>query len=417
MLEKAYLESIPDLIVAGAGPAGIFAAISAKTRFPQASVIVLEKTRSPLAKILVSGGGRCNATHANFDPAKLASCYPRGHKELIGAFHRFQPRDMIDWFQSRGVPLKTERDGRMFPTTDSSQTIFDCLLDEAKRLEIEIRLNQSILDLEKESDCFKLFFADGQTLRCRKFLIATGSSRQGHAWSHKLGHRISPPVPSLFTLNIPDFSLGHLSGSSVQDAKLAIPGFPFSQRGPLLITHFGFSGPCALKLSAWNARHLFESDYKKELIVDWHPASNSSRSTESLISAKEITPNKLLGSDNSFDLPRNLWKSLAGSLANLPYRNISNKDLKILASRIHRDLYAIDGKALHKEEFVTCGGVVLSEIYFKTMESKVCPGLFFAGEVLDIDGITGGFNFQNAWTTGFIAGTSSLTPKTDSKNC
>jgi predicted Rossmann fold flavoprotein len=368
-----------DLIVIGGGAAGLFAAIHAA---PGKKVLLLEKTAVLLAKVRVSGGGRCNVTHACFDPKVLVQNYPRGSRELVGPFHRFGPRDTINWFEKRGVKLKTEKDGRMFPVTDNSQTIIDCLLNEAKRVGVEIRTRQRVQSI---TPGFTLYMQDGNTEICDRLLLATGSSPEGHHFAHELGHTIVPPVPSLFTFNVPGSSLADLSGIAVEDAELRIVGL--EQRGPLLITHFGFSGPAALKLSAWGARKLHACQYKAELCINWLPSLTEEEIFERLKASKEWRP-----------LPRNLWKRLTES----------GKPREI-ARRLHADLYQVDGKTTHKEEFVTCGGVELKEVDFRTMESKKCPGLLFAGEVLDIDGITGGFNFQNAWTTGMIAGTWSVT--------
>ncbi len=387
-----------DLIVVGGGAAGIFAAISAQAAAPEARVLLLEKSAVLLAKVRVSGGGRCNVTHNCFEPRPLTTHYPRGSKELLGPFHRFQPQDTIRWFEARGVKLKVEADGRIFPTTDCSQTIIDCLLQEAKKLGVEIRLRHRIGVLERTENCFAL-----DDLRCKKLLLATGSGADGHQWAEKLGHTIQKPVPSLFTFNVPDSPLKELSGIAVESAELSLGGL--TMRGPLLITHFGFSGPAALKLSAWGARVLHEHGYKMELSINWLPDLSVEEIVDSLAALKKRAPQKQLSSENPFGLPKNLWKTLA-PLDRL--NDISLAQLRNLAQKLHADRYQVDGKTTHKEEFVTCGGVSLKEVDFKTMESKKCPGLYFAGEILDIDGVTGGFNFQNAWTTGFIAGTAAV---------
>lgn len=369
-----------DLIVVGGGPAGIFAAIAAKRANPIASVLLIEKTAVLLAKVRISGGGRCNVTHACFEPLQLIKNYPRGEKELLGPFHRFQPRDTIEWFEARGVQLKIEKDGRMFPVTDRSETIIHCLLSEAKKLEVEIRTNTRI---EKIESRFLLKLQNGEALHSKRLLLATGSNHEGFAWAQAFGHTIQKPVPSLFTFNVPTSPLKEESGISVDPVKLQFAGSSLSQIGPLLITHFGFSGPAVLKLSAWAARFLFEKEYQAHLIINWLPS----------YSQKEIVQ-QLKIMQNPFKFAKNLWKELA-----------SEKSPIALAQKLQADIYAVDGKTTHKEEFVTCGGITLKEVDFKTMQSKLCPGLFFAGEILDIDGVTGGFNFQNAWTTGFIAGT------------
>jgi predicted Rossmann fold flavoprotein len=385
------------IAVIGGGAAGIFAALAAKAASPKTPVIVLEKTAVLLSKVKVSGGGRCNVTHACFDPKILVHNYPRGEKELLGPFHRFQPRDTVEWFESRGVKLKTEPDGRMFPVTDSSSTIIDCLLNEARKLGVDIRLRQRV---EKITDRFTIHLKEGSPIACQKLILASGSSPEGFTLAESLGHTIQPPVPSLFTFNVPSSPLKELSGIALT-AKVDILGSSYTFTGPLLITHFGFSGPAILKLSAWGARFLHEKNYRVEIRIDWLP-----NVTTDLLRLKEEFPQKTLLSLNPYQLPKNLWKEFVKDLEK-PLAHLSKAQLQKLEQKLHDDHYHVDGKTTHKEEFVTCGGVTLKEVDFKTMESKLCPGLYFAGEVLAIDGITGGFNFQNAWTTGFIAGTSS----------
>jgi len=374
-----------DFVVIGGGAAGIFAAIEAKRCHPDSSVLVLEKSAVLLSKVRISGGGRCNVTHACFDPKEISKNYPRGAKELIGPFHRFGPRDTVEWFQSRGVNLKTESDGRMFPTTDTSETIIHCLLSEAKKLGVEIAMRQKVEQISKDGQLFLIQLEDKQIVTSA-LLLATGSSPQGYEWAKQLGHTIELPVPSLFTFNVPTSPLLDLAGISVK-AELHIRGMPYSQTGPVLLTHWGFSGPAAIKLSAWAARELHAKNYQVELIVNWLPNMN----VEEIYEALKTNAYPLL--------PKNLWKRFVGDQK-------SHKELRRLAEKLHADPYKVQGKTTYKEEFVTCGGVTLSEVNFQTMESKLCPGLYFAGEILNIDGVTGGFNFQNAWTTGFIVGRS-----------
>ncbi|NGX45379.1 MAG: Ferredoxin--NADP reductase [Chlamydiae bacterium] len=385
-----------DLIVIGGGAAGIFAALNAKQKGLR--IAVFEKTATLLAKVRISGGGRCNVTHACFDPLALSKNYPRGSKELVGPFHHFQPQDTIDWFAARGTKLKAEVDGRMFPVTNRSETIINTLLSEAKKLGIEILLQQKIATIEKKNH-FTLTMRDGRLVETKNLLLATGSSHQGHAFAAALGHTIAKPVPSLFTFNVPSSPLKSLSGISVEKVRITIDKGKFSEEGPLLITHFGFSGPAILKLSAWAARYLHEKEYSFEICINWLPGIDT-RTT--LISLKEKHPSKTLLSENPFHLPKNLWKSLLSEQG--PLRDIPIKNLNLLSEKLHANSYLVEGKTTHKDEFVTCGGVDLREVNFKTMESKKCPGLFFAGEILDIDGVTGGFNFQNGWTTGYLAG-------------
>jgi len=375
--------SVYDLIILGGGAAGIFAALSAKTLRPHASVLVLEKTAHLLTKVKISGGGRCNVTTSVFDPKELVKNYPRGHKELLGPFHHFGPRETVEWFSSRQVALKVEADGRIFPTTDSSQTIIETLLSEAKKLHVEIATRQHVESIEKQEEHFIVTCKEGKILHSHRLLLATGSSREGYALAKQFGHTVIDPVPSLFTFHVPTSPLKELSGVAIEDVAVSLYGTSFFQRGPLLITHFGFSGPAILKLSAWAARYLHETGYKAELLINWLPKYTQDEVVEMLVKRLPL------------GLPKNLWKTLSEK-ENSP---------KSLAAKVLQDSYLVDGKTMHKEEFVTCGGVDLKELHSKTFESKLCKGLFFAGEILNIDGVTGGFNFQNAWTTGFLAGT------------
>jgi predicted Rossmann fold flavoprotein len=395
------------IVIVGGGAAGIFAAIAAKSTHPSAQVIVLEKSAVLLAKVRVSGGGRCNVTHACFEPKALVKNYPRGEKELLGPFHQFQPQDTIEWFESRGVPLKTEADGRMFPITNRSETIIECLLSEAQKLGVEIRLRQRVQTINKTDKGFELVLKDADPLHCDRLILATGSSADGLTWAEQLGHCIQKPVPSLFTFNVPSSPLKELSGIAIDPVELQIKGTSLSQTGPLLLTHFGFSGPAALKLSAWGARALYEKNYQVELIVNWLPQWTEENLFKMFSNLKARYPQKTLLSANPFSWPKRLWETfldLSGTHFNRQLINISSKDLQQLSKKLQEDNYLVEGKTTHKEEFVTCGGVSLKEINFKTMESKLCSGLFFTGEILDIDGVTGGFNFQNAWTTAYIAG-------------
>lgn len=398
-----------DILVIGGGAAGFFSALAAKQSNPNAKIAILEKSAVLLSKVRVSGGGRCNVTHACFDPALLVKNYPRGGKELMGPFHRFQPRDTVAWFASRGVELKTEKDGRMFPVTDSSETIIECLLNEAKKWKIEILLRHKVESIEKKERNFCIYIQGKEPILANRLILTTGSSKEGLSWAQTLRHSIEEPVPSLFTFNVPNSPLQALSGVSFEKTRIEISNTKFSQAGPLLITHFGFSGPAALKLSAWAARYLSEKNYCVDLRIDWIPDISSSDTLSRLVEWKRQFPQRTLVSENPFHLPKNFWKEfllLCGETFLRRCNDISLKDLQILNDRLHRDIYQVNGKTTNKEEFVTCGGVALKEVNFKTMESKICPGLYFAGEILDIDGVTGGFNFQNAWTTGFIAGSS-----------
>jgi len=380
------MEETIDIVIIGGGAAGIFAAIEAKRSHPSASVAVLEKSAVLLSKVRISGGGRCNVTHSCFEPMALSKNYPRGGKELIGPFHRFGPRETIQWFESKKVTLKTESDGRMFPATDSSETIIHCLLDEAKKLGIKIQLRQKVGQIEKVGEEFLIHLAD-RKIRANTLILATGSSPQGHGWAKQLGHTIQAPIPSLFTFNVPSSPLLDLSGLSLR-AELKLGKANFSQTGPVLLTHFGFSGPTAIKLSAWAARELFAKNYRVDLIVNWLPQKSAEEIYQDLLQLKEAFPKRSLANENLFGLPKNLWRRFAGDRI---IKDIPNKEFRRLSQKLHSDSYEVEGKTTNKEEFVTCGGVTLSEVNFQSMESKVCNGLFFAGEILDIDGVTGGY--------------------------
>ena len=400
-----------DFAIIGAGAAGFFAALAAKQTFPSARVALFEKTAALLSKVRVSGGGRCNVTHACFDPKALCAFYPRGAKELLGPFHRFGPLETIAWFAERGIQLKTEADGRMFPVTDSSQTIIDCLLGEARRLGVTIRSECRMETVVPGGAGFRLVLKGGERIEAQSLLIATGGSKEGHALAASLGHTIVPPAPSLFTFNVPEFPLRDLSGVAVPSAGLSFEGGRFRQQGALLITHFGFSGPAALKLSAFAARFLHERQYRCPLKVNWAFPLNEESLFQQLLACKAAAGCKSLAVAPWTPLPKSLWKrlcELAGLDTACRWQDVSHARLRKLAVQLSSDIYRVEGKTTHKEEFVTCGGIALSEVDFKTMQSRLLPRLFFAGEILDIDGVTGGFNFQNAWTGGFLAGSSCL---------
>lgn len=412
------------VVVIGGGAAGFFGAIQCAANNPYAQVTLLEAGRQTLAKVRISGGGRCNVTHACFEPSLLVQSYPRGGKALRGAFTRFQPRDTVAWFQSQGVQLKTEPDGRMFPITDDSATIVDCLTRAARSAGVEIATGSPVArvnclaqdanakdndDEERITKKFEIEFKSGELLWCDRLLLATGSSPQGYAIAKFLGHQIVPPVPSLFTFNIADPQLQELAGVSVHPVQLQLvtANAKLEQTGDLLITHWGLSGPAVLKLSAWGARVLHEHRYQATLKVNWLPQLKAEALRQELLTAKAQTPKRSLAAYPPVDLPRRLWQYLlhrAGINGETRWADLSNKAMNQLIENLHSCEYAIAGKGVFKEEFVTCGGVNLSEVDFKTMESRICQGLYFAGEILDIDGITGGFNFQSAWTTAWLAG-------------
>lgn len=390
------------IVVVGGGAAGFFGAIAAAEKYPESEVILLEKAKQVLAKVRISGGGRCNVTHSCFDPAQLVNNYPRGSKALRGPFTRFQPRDTVEWFKNRGVQLKTESDGRMFPITDSSETIIHCLMGSAKKAGVKLRPECGVNDIKKTDGGFELLLSQGEKLECERLLMATGSNPKMYGLLESLGHTIVPLVPSLFTFNVPDSPLLELSGISLPKVYLKIAKTGLEQTGPLLLTHWGFSGPAVLKLSAWGARILHDMDYHAELIINWLPDMTQESLKQNLLEYKANNGSRLVTTECPFDLPRNLWKALMASFE-FRWSQLSNKQLQQIVEKLRTDTYKIAGKSTYKDEFVTCGGISLDEVDFKTMQSRKCPGLFFAGEILDIDGVTGGFNFQNAWTTSWIA--------------
>jgi predicted Rossmann fold flavoprotein len=397
-------------VVIGGGAAGFFAAIAAARANPNHKVILLEKSRQPLTKVRISGGGRCNVTHSCFDPAMLVKNYPRGGKALLGPFHRFQPSDTIAWFKSEGVILKTEDDGRMFPTTDDSATIVNCLMSAANKSGVDLRLSSGVDAIAKSDSGFCLDLSDGEKLNCDRLIIAAGSSPRAWEWLKSLGHTIVPPVPSLFTFNTPTSPLLSLAGISVPQVRAKIQGTSLEQVGPLLITHWGFSGPAILKLSAWGARILQEKQYRATLLIDWMPETKHDILKADLLKTKSSSAARLVNNESPTELPKNLWKALvekAGIAPETRWSGLASQPLQKLLEELKNGHYEIQGKSQYKDEFVTCGGIELSEVNFKKMESKICPHLYFAGEILDIDGVTGGFNFQNAWTTGLIAGQAS----------
>ncbi|MEM0980481.1 MAG: NAD(P)/FAD-dependent oxidoreductase [Cyanobacteria bacterium P01_H01_bin.58] len=399
------------VIVVGGGAAGFFGAIACAEASPNAQVTLLEAAPEPLGKVRISGGGRCNVTHHCFDPALLSQNYPRGGKALRGAFTRFQPQDTVAWYKRRGVRLKTEEDGRMFPTTDDSATIIDCLLREVRRTGVQLRTKAAVKSITRTANGFTVTLRSQEVLTGDRLLLATGSSPQGHRMAASLGHTIEPPVPSLFTFNVPDKALHALAGVAVEPVamKLTVPGTKQSltQTGPLLITHWGLSGPAILKLSAWGARILHESAYQGSLQVNWLPSHNQDYLRDQLQNARHAMPKRAIANYCPFDLPKRLWRywvKQAGLTETITWSSLPKKALNSLVTTIHCGKFLVQGKGVFKDEFVTCGGVKLAEVDFPTLESRCCPGLFLAGEILNIDGVTGGFNFQSAWTTGWLAG-------------
>lgn len=397
-----------DLIVIGGGAAGMFHAINVATLFPEKKILVIEKSNKLLAKVKISGGGRCNVTHACYDPKELIRNYPRGAKELLSVFSKFSPLETALWFAERGVKLKTEDDGRMFPITDSSQTIIDCFLKEAERKHINIWQNCEVKNIAPQEKGFVLQLADGQELLCHKLMIAVGGlpKLEQYKWIEKLGHTIVPPVPSLFTFNLVKNPITELMGVSVKKARVKLLPLKIEEEGPLLITHWGFSGPVILKLSAFAARELHALDYKYEVQINWLPQFTELELKNYFEQQRLQFGNHKIINRQGFEMPLRLWSFLiskAGINENKRWADVSNKEINKLIEVILRDKYAANGKTTFKEEFVTCGGVNLKEIDFKTMQSKLVNDLYFAGEILNIDGITGGFNFQAAWATAYVA--------------
>ncbi len=397
------------IAVIGGGAAGFMAAITAKHSSPISEVLLFEKSNKLLSKVKISGGGRCNVTNACFSISELSKNYPRGGAFLKKSFPYFFTKDTIEWFEDRGVQLKAENDNRMFPITDNSQTIIDCLLNECKKVGVEIKLKKTLNKITKTDACFNLEIND-EIIKVDRVIIATGGSpkKQGFDWLSELGISIVDPVPSLFTFNMPSEKIKDLMGVVAHNTSVSIQGVKQKQYGPLLITHWGMSGPAILKASAWYARELESKSYNFKININW---SNLSEQEYISILSENKNSNRTISNKNPFDLPNRLWRFLLEKV-NIPtdstWNNISKKATNRLLNALLNDSYEVKGKTTFKEEFVTCGGVSLDEVHPKTLESKLYDGLYFCGEVLNIDGITGGFNFQAAWTTGFLAGKNSV---------
>lgn len=396
-----------DLVVIGGGAAGVFGAIQACEARPGLKVLLLEATPHLLQKVRISGGGRCNVTHHQFDPAILCEKYPRGSRQLRAGFSRFQPEDMIRWLDEKGVQLKTEADGRMFPVSDDSQTIIDCFTRELEKHRVEVLLSAQVKQIAPSDEGFRME-TEQSTYRSPHVLLATGSSRPGYRLAQSLGHTIVDPVPSLFTFKVTDPRIDGLAGNSSPDAALELKANRknFSERGPLLITHWGFSGPALIRLSAWAARELHQSGYQARLKINWQPDLDEAGVREALMQHLQTHTKKKLPNATPQGLPKRYWTALLNWLNISPdttWAQLSRKDTNRIVLEIYASEFQVTGKGVFKEEFVTCGGVATGEVDMKSMESRLCPGLFFAGEVLDIDGITGGFNFQSAWTTAWLA--------------
>jgi predicted Rossmann fold flavoprotein len=398
------------VIVIGGGAAGFFAAITCAETAPNCEVTLLEKGPQFLSKVRISGGGRCNVTHGCFDPRELARRFPRGERELISTFHRFQASDTVDWFESRGVKLKTESDGRLFPVSDSSQTIIDCLTRAATAAGVKLISNCGVTSVARhDHNGFELALTNGDKLECERLLLATGGCRTPALGqlAVSLGHSLEPPVPSLFTFHIETPWLRELAGISVADIEEEVPRTGLRERGALLITHWGLSGPVILRLSAWGARTLNQLEYRFPLRINWVPGLEGRKLAAELSSRRATHAARQVASAPLAGIPIRLWAQLVNA-AGIPndtrWAAFSAPMQHRLVEQLTRMELPVTGKSLNKDEFVTCGGIKLKEVNFKTMESRICPGLYLAGELLDIDGITGGFNFQAAWTTGWIAG-------------
>jgi len=389
--------------IIGGGAAGFFAAITCAEANPACKVTIFERGKSVLEKVRVSGGGRCNVTHDCFDARELVKFYPRGQRELLGPFMQFGPEDTVAWFEARGVQLKTEADGRMFPTSDDSQTIVDCLTHAAQAAGVKVLTSTRVEKIEPLPD--GRWRVGAQVFD--KIMLATGSSTAAWDWLKDLGHNLIAPVPSLFTFNTKDTRLRELSGVSVPLAQLSIPGTKLAAEGPLLVTHWGLSGPAVLRISAWGARELHEMGYKFPLEINFLQEKDPQAVSKILLEIKQENGKKMVAPNPLFNLPSRLWQRLveaAGIPSERRWADLGKADLQQLAAQLSRATFQITGKSTFKEEFVTAGGVSLKELNFKTFESRVCPNLHLAGEVIDIDAITGGFNFQAAWTGGYLAG-------------
>lgn len=397
-----------DVLIIGGGAAGFFAAINAVELNRDLKVGILERSDKVLAKVKVSGGGRCNVTHAEFDPTELVKFYPRGEKELLGPFHRFMTGDVITWFEERGIRLKIESDGRMFPVSNDSQTIIDCFLSETHRLGISVLKKQSVIDFSRQDDSW-VIHTKTDTFVSANLLIASGSDTRIWKLLASAGHTIVSPVPSLFTFNIRDDRINDLPGIAknvtvrvLETGKNQV----LESAGPLLITHWGMSGPAILKLSAWGARILKPMGYHFTIEVNWLQHTGGEEVYDAFMSKKKTSGKKAVLKYVEYDLPKRLWQNLvraSGISESDNWGDLSKHQIQELAGQLTQGRFTVKGKSTFKEEFVTAGGVELTEVNFKTFESKIQPGLYFAGEVLNIDAITGGFNFQNAWTSGFLA--------------
>lgn len=396
------------LVVIGGGAAGFFCAVNAARLQPSLRVIIVEKTGKVLQKVKVSGGGRCNVTHALFEVPELSRRYPRGQLFLKKSLHWFSPKDTLAWFAERGVIIHQEADGRMFPDTNSSQTIIDCLLREANQFGVELRLNCDVQQIKQVNGQFHLETAGSRTLTTDFLCIATGGYPKAaqFGWLTQTGHTIASPVPSLFTFNMPKHPITSLMGVSVAKASVKILGTKLQETGPVLITHWGMSGPAILRLSAWGARELAEKQYQFNVMINWLPEYHEQSMKDAFIDLRQAQAAQKIHGKNPFGLPNRLWSFFleqASITEQMRWADLPAKQQQQLIRLLVANEFAVSGKTTFKEEFVTCGGIQLTEVDVNSMQSKLLPGLYFAGEVMDVDGITGGFNFQHAWTSGWIA--------------
>lgn len=394
-----------DVIIVGAGASGFFTAINLAEQRPELRIAILERGKEVLSKVKISGGGRCNVTHACFVPNVLTKYYPRGEKELKGPFHTFCTGDVMQWFEDRSVVLKIEDDGRVFPESDNSQTIIDCFLQEATHFNIKIITQTSVQSIQKENEYWKLETSK-DIFQCKKLVMATGSN--GKIWNllQSAGHSIVKPVPSLFTFNIKDDRIKDLMGISAEKVTVKVKSTSLKATGSLLITHWGMSGPAILRLSAWGARELFDKNYQFQLIVNWTNEYVFDEVLEELMQNKQQNPKKTILKHPHYQLTHRLWQQLvkaSGISETTTWADVPKKQLVQLTEQLTQAHFQVNGKSMFKDEFVTAGGIDLKEVNFKTMESKLHDNLYFTGEILNIDAITGGFNFQNAWTTAFLA--------------
>jgi predicted Rossmann fold flavoprotein len=396
-----------DILIVGGGAAGFFTAINIVEKNPSLKVAILERGSEVLNKVRISGGGRCNVTHACFEPNELVKFYPRGEKELRGPFHQFCSGDTVEWFEKHGVELKIEADGRMFPVSNSSQTIIDCFIDATKKLGISVLTNQSVQSIFKKDAVWKVE-TQSETYLSEKLILATGSNPKVWEMLQNFGHAVISPVPSLFTFNIKDPRIRALPGVSAL-VSVKVIGAKLESSGPLLITHWGMSGPAILKLSAWGARILFEKNYQFSIAINWLNDIDSDDAEKILKELKLEHAKKAVSKKSPFELTNRLWESLvmaSGIDAETKWADLSKNQLQNLSHQLTNSIFNVNGKSTFKEEFVTAGGIDLKEINFKTMESKLHENLYFAGEIVNIDAVTGGYNFQNAWTSGFIVANS-----------